>query len=389
MKLPFTSILPGAFASAFPKSPTTGLPAADMGVESRAKMLAPVVPSLTATSDRVAALGRNPNVQPASPALPAPMQAPQRPVQSLPASASPLGGMSPLSLSARSPMATRQMGAGTTNPYSYATGGRSRFDPNRMAEMMVRRRDPRGAQFLMQQGLQQTSQDFSREMFGAQQNAMNQRDAMNYGQGLQMFQMQQDAMAQRDAVNFGQQQQMFQQETARRAGESDLDWQRRQEAEAAQRAAQSIVGGEQLAVPGGTVPIVKRADGTTSMAGGFIPTREPAPTLTPDDIAAARAMGGDVRMKMGDAEVSFPALTPPKPTRLTPVPGQPSQIQGQPAIPDRVFDPYTGSFYEAGKVPGRGAASAAPASAAPNAEPAPDPKARMNALRKRLGLSEL
>ena len=65
-------------------------------------------------------------------------------------------------------------------------------------------------------------------------------------------------------------------------------------------------------------------------------------------------------------------------------------IQGGAPTPDRVFDPYTGEFYEAGKVPGRGSAAAPAAATTPAASAETvDTKARMNALRKRLGLAEL
>jgi len=255
-------------------------------------------------------------------------------------------------------------------------GGRSANDPMRIAEQARRRGDP---SLIMSLAGQQQSQQFQREMFGMQQQAGAQRDAVNFGQGLQMFGAQQEAMNQRDAMNFQQQQQMFQMQSQQRAGESALEFQRRQEADAAERAGQSVVGGEQLPMMGGSVPLVKRADGTMSMAGGFMPTPKPA-AAPPPGLEPTQAMIGGVR---------YEKPKPEAPTRLTPVPGAPSMIQGGAATPDRVFDPYTGEFYEAGKVPGRGAnAAAAPAKAAPAAD-GTDTKARMNALRKRLGLAEL
>lgn len=263
-------------------------------------------------------------------------------------------------------------------------GGRSANDPMRIAETARRRGDP---SLIMGLAGQQQQQQFQREMFGMQQEASAQRDAINFGQGLQMFGAQQDAMNQRDAMNFGQQKEMFQMQNQQRAGESALEFQRRQEADAADRAGQSIVGGEQLPMMGGSVPMVKRADGTMSMAGGFIAAKPEAAPMTPDDIAAARAMGGDVSIQQGNTQIRFPGMAPDKPTRLTALPGAPSMVQGGQPTPDRVFDPYTGEFYEAGKVPGRGAPAKAATQSAPAA--APDPKTRMNALRKRLGLAEL
>ena len=182
-------------------------------------------------------------------------------------------------------------------------------------------------------------------------------------------------------------------QSEQRAGESALEFQRRQEAEAAQRAAGSVVGVEQMQMPGGGfVPMVKRADGSMGMAGSFMPAKQPEAMLTPDDIAAARAMGGDVNIKQGNTQIRLPGMTADKPTRLTPVPGSPSLIAGGVATPDRVFDPYTGEFYLAGQVPQRGGAAApAPAKATPtpSVEAVADPKARINALRKRMGLAEL
>lgn len=183
------------------------------------------------------------------------------------------------------------MGLGGVAPQAV---GRSRYDPARMAEQMVRRRDPRGFQFLAGRAMQAEGQNFQREMFGAQQGAMNQRDATNFEQGLQMFGAQQEAMNQRDATNFQQQQQMFQMQSEQRAGESALEFQRRQEAERADRAAQSIVGGEQLPMQGGFVPMVKRADGTMSMAGGFMPAPKAEAPL-PEGMVPTRAMRGGVQ----------------------------------------------------------------------------------------------
>jgi hypothetical protein len=50
-----------------------------------------------------------------------------------------------------------------------------------------------------------------------------------------------------------------------------------------------------------------------------------------------------------------------KPTRMQFVPGRPGVTATDPGTPDRVFDPYTGQFYEPGKVPPRGGAAGAAA----------------------------
>lgn len=121
------------------------------GVEQQAKLNAPQPPPgkpNTSVSDRVAAIGRNPNIpavpsaetagklfgpSTASPAAVAPTAATAGKLFSGPDTnplggmgANPLGGMDSRPLSARGPMATVPRGVGTTNPNSYATGKKAR-----------------------------------------------------------------------------------------------------------------------------------------------------------------------------------------------------------------------------------------------------------------------
>ena len=223
--------------------------------------------------------------------------------------ASPLGGMDTRGIAQRGgPMSYSQQGVGTNNPNAFAVGANRAPLGTRLLQRAARRRDPRAILALanMEQQNTQMGQQFGmmqmREAADAQRFDQQQQNQMT------MFERQQQAMQQRDAVNFQQQQQMFDQETQRRAGESATEFKRRQEAEAAERAAQSVVGAEQLNMPGGMVPIVRNADGTTRLAGSFMPTRETVPPLTPDDLAAARAMGGDVTMRVGDAQINLPGM---------------------------------------------------------------------------------
>lgn len=344
MKLPFGQIPPGTFDAAFPKSPTTGLPAMHQGVETQARRMQAPPPMInTVASDTVAKLGMN---------GPAPMTAAPPPASMMmsanpqrPAPPSGMGGPFPPSMMAApmTPVNALSRGApagmGSMLGGPRPAGGRSANDPMRIAETARRQGDPR---LIMGLAQQQQGQQFQREMFGAQQNAMNQRDAVNFDQGLQMFGAQQNAMNQRDAMNFQQKQHMFQLETARRAGESALEWQRRRDLEAERRAAQSIVGGEQMKLDNGFVPMVKRSDGTMSMAGGFMPAKETAPPMTADDIAAARAMGGDVRMQMGDTQVSFPGQGPAAKSAKPNISWQTSE-DGMSKVPyESVTDPKTG-----------------------------------------------
>jgi hypothetical protein len=332
---------------------------------------------------------------PSAPMMTAAAPAPARPMMmSAPrpsAPVNPLGGMPTTSLSSRGgPMSYSQPGVGTNNPNAYAVGQNRAPVGMRMLERAARRRDPRAIMALASMEQQNAQQGQQMSMMQMREAADAQRFDQQQQNQMTMFELQQQAAQQRDATNFGQQKEIMQMQSQQRAGESALEFQRRQEAEAAQRAAQSIVSGEQLPMTGGSVPMVRRADGTMSMAGGFMPTPKVEAPLTPDEIAAARAMGGDVNIRQGNTQIRLPGMAPANPTRLTPIPGSPSMIQGGAPTPDRVFDPYTGEFYEAGKVPGRGSAAAPAAATTPAASAETvDTKARMNALRKRLGLAEL
>lgn len=303
----------------------------------------------------------------------------------------PLGGMDPRPLSGRGgPMSYSQQGVGTNNPNAYAVGQNRAPVGMRMLERAARRRDPRAIMALASMEQQNAQQGQQMSMMQMREAADAQRFDQQQQNQMTMFELQQQAAQQRDATNFGQQKEMFQMQSQQRAGESALEFQRRQEAEAAQRAAEGVVGVEQMKMDGGFVPMVRRADGTMSMAGSFMPTPKVEAPLTPDEIAAARAMGGDVNIRQGNTQIRLPGMAPANPTRLTPIPGSPSMIQGGAPTPDRVFDPYTGEFYEAGKVPGRGSAAAPAVATTPAASAETvDTKARMNALRKRLGLAEL
>lgn len=147
MKLPFGQIPPGTFDAAFPKSPTTGLPAMHQGVETQARrMMAPPPMINTTASDKVAALGAagpapmTSAPPPASMMMMAPRQAP----------VNPLGGMDSRPLSERSsagPMSYAPRGVGTNNPNSYAVGRNNKDFAMRTGQapmMMQPGQGPRG-----------------------------------------------------------------------------------------------------------------------------------------------------------------------------------------------------------------------------------------------------
>jgi hypothetical protein len=127
------------------------------------------------------------------------------------------------------------------------------------------------------------------------------------------------------------------------------------------------VGDATIPMQGGTVPAVRTQSGMVRMAGSFMPERKPDAPI-PAGLVPQGAVRDGVRYGPPPA---------PKPMSFRPIPGAPSMIQGGTPTPDRVFDPYTGVFYEAGQVPGRGTpqaptrAAATPAAGAQTAAASP------------------
>jgi hypothetical protein len=325
MKLPFTKVDPFP-ASAFNPPPEmsnfapmsdpnnrpkfTGLPAGAQGVETQARMAQPAPMGFqTPASDRLAALGRSGAPTPLPSPIPAqaPMMMPAQPAMRQ-APINPLGGMDPRPLSGRGgPMSYSQQGVGTNNPNAYAVGQNRAPVGMRMLERAARRRDPRAIMALASMEQQNAQQ-------GQQMNMMQMReaaDALRFDQQQQnqmtMFELQQQAAQQRDATNFGQQKEIMQMQSQQRAGESALEFQRRQEAEAAQRAAEGVVGVEQMKMDGGFVPMVRRADGTMSMAGSFMPAK-PVEAPLPAGLVPTGAIRGGVQY--GPAETAQTGKAP-------------------------------------------------------------------------------
>lgn len=342
------------------------------GVEQRARamreMAGPQQPQMINGVQRYnAPPAAAPAAAPAQPMMPAaqPQQAAAPMMTAAPAQAqapvNPLGGMDSRSLSARGgPMGYSQQGVGTNNPNSYAVGQKRAPLGMRLLERQARRRDPRAIGQLA--SMEQQNSQNAAQMSMAQMREAG--DAQRFGQQQQqqmtMFQQQQAGMQQRDATGFDQQKQILAMQGEQRANENAQEFQRRQTAASAERAAGSVVGAEAMQVPGGGfVPMVKKADGTMAMAGGFMPERKPDTPLPAGLVPTGAEING----------VRYGPPPAPKPMRLTPIPGAPSMIQGGTPTPDRVFDPYTGVFYEAGQVPGRGTAQA-PAAAGSAAAPA-------------------
>jgi len=180
-----------------------------------------------------------------APAAPAPMMAAraQAPARSMmmPAAApvNPLGGMNPAPLSARGgPMSYSQQGVGTNNPNAYAVGQNRAPLGMRLLERAARRRDPRAILALasMEQANAQQGQQLG--MMQMREAADAQRFEQQQQNSMMMFDRQQQAMNERDAMNFGQQKEIMQMQSEQRAGESALAYQRRLEEERAQREAE-------------------------------------------------------------------------------------------------------------------------------------------------------
>ena len=380
MKLPFGQIPPGTFDAAFPKSPTTGLPAMHQGVETQARrMMAPPPMINTTASDKVAALGAA-GPAPMTAALPAPpsmmMAAPRQ------APVNPLGGMDSRPLSERSsagPMSYAPRGVGTNNPNSYAVGRNNKDFAMRTGQapmMMQPGQGPRGQAPMMLGGF--VPPQSSNGLPPPPMLPAPGRDDAFWNQ-----------MSSDTSAFLGEQQKLgMDMQLADQTAAAKIE-------ERAQNTAQEIMGDmrktararETYMIPD---PITGQMSPTHfGMNGMVLPSAGSAPAparMTADDLAATQAMGGSVSMQLPGGEmVSFGAKSGAQPD------------------PKFTADKDTGKLYYVvpnGKggykrqwVDEDGVVTAAPAKTAPaktaETAAAPDPKARMNALRKRLNLPEL
>lgn len=138
-----------------PRNP--GLPPGMQGVETRARLERPAMPTVnTSASDRVAALGRNASIPLPNNPAPAPARLPS--VASAPVS--PLGGTDARPLSARGP-ARLPAGVGTTNPNAVRVTP-MRMPGERPLAIAARRGDVRAAGMLYGAGQQAASEQMNR-----------------------------------------------------------------------------------------------------------------------------------------------------------------------------------------------------------------------------------
>lgn len=357
-----------------PPSPmmTSGVDMSE-GVEQRARnmreMAGPQQPQMINGVQRynAPAAAQAPAAAPAQPMMPAaqPQQAAAPMMTAAPAQAqapvNPLGGMDTRSLSARGgPMGYSQQGVGTNNPNSFAVGQKRAPLGMRLLERQARRRDPRAIGQLASME-QQSSQNAAQMGIAQMREAGDaQRFSQQQQQQMSMFQQQQAGMQQRDATGFDQQKQIMQMQAEQRANESAQEFQRRQTAEAAERAAGNVVGAEAMQVPGGGfVPMVKRADGSMAMAGGFMPERKPDAPLPPGLVAQGAVRDG-IQYGPADKQTKAPSFTYEKDPN--------GRITGA-VYP--VQDPKTGSWkLQRADINGDGVVDAAEAAAAAGSPPA-------------------
>lgn len=340
MKLPFGQIPPGTFDAAFPKSLTTGLPAMHQGVETQARRMQAPPPMInTVASDTVAKLGMNGPAPmtaappPASMMMMAPRQAP----------VNPLGGMDPRPLSARSggPMSYAPRGVGTNNPNSYAVGRNNKDFAMRTGQapmMMQPGQGPRGQAPMMLGGFvpPQSSNGLPAPAPGGPPSMM---PAPGGGRDDAFWAEQSGLMN----TFLGEQQKLgMDMELADQTAAAKIE-------ERAQNTAQEIMGDmrktararETYMIPD---PITGQMSPTHfGMNGMVLPSAAGAPApMTADDVAAARAMGGDVRMQMGDTQVSFPGQGPAAKSAKPNISWQTSE-DGKSKVPyESVTDPKTG-----------------------------------------------
>lgn len=264
------------------------------GVESRAKMqmnpdVGPMPPMMVNGSMQFQT--PKPAASAAAPVImSAPRPAPMMMMAPAPASApaparpvNPLGGMDPRGIAERGgPMSYSQRGVDTNNPNAYAVGRNRAPIGLRMLERAARRRDPRAIMALANMEQQTAAMTQQATLQNQQMSAEAARQDQARQDRLTMFGMEQQAAQQRDATNFDQQKEIFRMQSEQRAGESALEYQRRLEMEAAQRAAEGDptqvttkqIEGTNYVIPFagkkamGTVPVMK-AD--APLPAGLVP----------------------------------------------------------------------------------------------------------------------
>ena len=310
---------------------------------------------------------------------------------------SPLGPMNDGSLQMRGgPMSYNERGMGTNNPNAFRVGGPRLPTGMRLLDRAARHRDPRAISQLagmeQQQMLQNQGQQFSAGQDETRLRYQMGRDEVqqqNYERNRFDTQtMQQERYAQqmeRDKLNFDQSQTAWNAQHAILNTDRNVEYQRNRNDMMTDEQRRAEEARKTFAI---NDPITGQPIQGRIMTGNGQQITRDAPPLSADDIAMARANGGDVTMPLpGGGQVSFNAPREVQP-HYTPVPSQPAMIQGQETLPDRVFDPRTGQYFPAGQAPqpGQRQQAAQPEAAKPATM---NPKERINALRAKAGLKPL
>lgn len=161
--------------------------------------------------------------------------------------------------------------------------GRSANNPQRIAEQMRRRGDPRA---IMQMGMQQQGMDFARERDANNFQQQQQRDATNHAQGMQMWNL--DRSFQLDAE--GRRNQAALDAEGRRNQRGDAEWTRSRDAELEDRKNSAIDAPFTMTDPSGkfVIPGVKTRGGDFKPMGGAYPVKEANAGPTPAEVNQMR-----------------------------------------------------------------------------------------------------
>jgi hypothetical protein len=273
---------------------------------------------------------------------------------------SPLGGMNDGSLQMRGgPMSYNERGVGTNNPNAFRVGGPRLPTGMRLLDRAARHRDPRAISQLagmeQQQMLQNQGQQFSA---GQDQKHLSyqmgrdeqEMDKFTTVQSAREFEFRESYKRQmeRDKLNFDQSQDAWNRQHDIQVADRDHEYHRGRNDMMTDEQRRAEQARETYGIKD---PLTGQMMQGRIMTGNGQQITRDAPPLSPDDIAMARANGGDVTMPLpGGGQVSFNAPREVQP-HYTPVPSQPAMIQGQETLPDRVFDPRTGQYFPAGQAP--------------------------------------
>lgn len=253
----------------------------------------------------------------------------------------PLPGADPRGLGANSPL-------GGYDPRPLSARGATRVGPVRAPGERELRRQARRGNWRAASILYGTStgQDFEREQAQRREAGTQSRFDQERQDRFQFWQMGQQAQQEREGRADARGDRNWERDTTRRQQEADAErqwrmdqWKREQDAMGDPADVKAVpVPGTDYVVP---------ISGRRSM--GIVPGAKPAaPAMTQQEIDAARASGGRVKVtRPGGEEVTFePPPAAPADRAMQRIPAQPGATANDPGTPERMFDPYTGEIWE-------------------------------------------